>query len=734
MRTLSFALLIATIATFSAAQAQVIDFEDRPVGARISAEYSARGVIFFNAYLDSDPHAHSGTKVLRRVSPAEEVFEPGPFLMRFTGQMSRVAFFSGNETGVTGAGTLKVFDANNALLAQDGPKPVPSNAFTAFFEARVPSRRIARAEFHIAGSAHVSIDDLVVEGTAEPLPTTPPVVAITSPTEGAVLAEGTILLRGTVAGPSLLEPITLRIRRGLPPDSTAPPSENAINLGGTGTTRTFSLNYQALVGPYTVMAIAKNTGNLEGTATVDFTVLPAAISTRFDRSGGAAVFGPLRFGAHDGDCVMAVYQNGLIAAAINQTFIVTGPIFTKWMATREQGGFVSIVGCPTAEEREALAGARAQDFRRGRIYATATATAYVPGVFRDAIDTLGGEATTGVAIADPTSSTGAMQTWLFQRFARLDLPGVEASTLEIRGSPPLLYVERVGEGLDGVGLTPNGNSATVYRTFPCEGGNLGPCGVKKPEYDRQLRERCNGTYPFTSSTEWQGLTGIYVHTPVVGWVHSSRLACKDNPATHDHPTTNNSPRCSVADITPSDWNVSVRPMAGFGSRTTTEQTYMEIEFEAYYAGSFFAEEGWPIAGDLVFTSGRWILDCAVAHGVKAEIHPPYLMSHSRMRKRPDGLLETLTEIWVTGHYPGSAIDVDIWPPPRPSPNAFLTLTKPTDATAALGVTVALTTSFSGARVRFTAPFRNVLIAESGKMDWMTGRGYEGEWTVGWSLR
>src|SRR5262249_31152257 len=77
MRAVSFALLIATIATFSAAQARVrvIDFEDRPVGARIDADYSARGVIFFNAYLDSDPHAHSGTKVLRRISPSEEVFE-----------------------------------------------------------------------------------------------------------------------------------------------------------------------------------------------------------------------------------------------------------------------------------------------------------------------------------------------------------------------------------------------------------------------------------------------------------------------------------------------------------------------------------------------------------------------------------------------------------------------------------------------------------------------------------
>src|SRR5262245_26158489 len=272
MRTLSFALLIATIATFSSAQAQVIDFGDHPVGARINPDDSARGVSLLTAYLDSHPHAHSVTKVRRRISPGEEAFEAAPLLMRFTGPMRRVAFFAGNITGVTGAGTLKVFDANNALLAQDGPKPVPNNAFTAFFEARVPSRRIARAEFHIAGSAHVSIDDLVLEGTPGPLPTTPPVVAITSPTGGAVLAEGTILLQGTVTGPSLLEPITLRIWRGLPSDSTAPPSENEINLGGTGTTRTFSLNYPAIAGPYTMMAIAKNEGNLEGTATVHFTV------------------------------------------------------------------------------------------------------------------------------------------------------------------------------------------------------------------------------------------------------------------------------------------------------------------------------------------------------------------------------------------------------------------------------------------------------------------------------
>lgn len=725
-------VLIAAVTALASVQPPVIDFEDRPVGSIITADYSSRGVIFDRAHVDTVPNPHSGTRVLRAVSPSEEVFTAVPLRMTFTGPMARVALFAGNLPGATGAGTLMAFDANNALVAQDGPKPVPNNAVTASFEVRSPKPRIVRAEFHIAGSAHFVIDDLVVEGTAGTLPTSPPAVAIVNPLDGAVLDEGSVDLRGTVTGPSILQPITLRVQRGLPGDSTAPPSNNDVSLSGSGENRTFSLPYNALIGPYTVTALARNSANLEGTASVRFSVVPSAIRARFAASGGAGVFGALRFGARDGDCVLAVYENGLIAAPPNATFVVTGRIFTKWMATREQGGFVSRVGCPTAEEREALAGARAQDFRRGRIYATATAAAYVPAVFRDAIEALGGEATTGVAVTDPTSSSGAMQTWLFQRFARLDLPGVEPSTLEIRGSPAVLYVERVGDGIDGVGLTPNGNTPTVYRTFPCS-GTQGPCTVAKPEYDRPIVTSCNGMYPLGSPTEWQSLTGKYVHTPVTGWVHSSRLSCTDNPLTHDYTMTNNSDRCSLTDVFPSDWNVGIRPLAGFGSRTTPDQTYMEIEFEAYYGRYFFAGWGWPVAGDLVVTNGRWIMDCGHSP-VKAEIHPPYLMSHSRMRRRPDGRLETLAEIWVTGHYPGAEMIVDLWPPPRPSPDAFLTITKPVDAGAATGLTLSMTTSYSGARIRFTAPFREVPIDESGKMHWMTGRGYEGEWTVGWTIK
>lgn len=745
MHKIFLAVIAAAITGFAAlvpsrASAQVINFEDLPPGTAVKAQYGARGVIFpGDAHIATDPHAHSGTRVLRSIAETAEVFTASPLVMTFTSPQRRVAFFAGNFPGGTGRGTLKAFGANNAVLAQDGPKPVPANAFTASFQVTTPQASIVRAEFQIEGGALELIDDLVVEGTTTTPPNTPPLVGITSPTEGAVMNEGTVPFRGTVTGPSLLDTVTLRVTRGLPGDSTAPPSDNVVNLLGSGNARTFLLDYGALTGPYTLTAIATNTANLQGTRTVHFTVLPDAIRARYNSSGGAGMFGVLRFGGSESGCVIAVYDKGLIAAVNNQTFIVTGAIFQKWMAVRGQGESLGRLGCPTAEERDALGGSRAQDFRHGRIYAVAGSTAYVPEVFRDAIETLGGEETTGVPTTDPTDSTGAMQTWLFQRFARLDhpSPSIEPSTLEIRGNPAVLYVERVGEAVETSGATLYPRTATVYRTFPCD-GILGPCHVEKPTSPPSISHanaltRCPGTYDAIDYTkEWQWLSGgDHGQTPLRGWVNSSRLSCTDNPLTHDYTMTNNGSNCKITDVFPSDWQIYVRPLAPFGNLTTEDQTYLEMEFEAYYAGYFFAGWGWPIAGDLIFTNGRWIMDCG-HEPYKAEIHPPYLWSSMSTRKRADGSLETVAEIWVNGYFPGDPVDVDIWPPPRPSPDAFLTVTRPVDAGAAYGVTVALTSSYAGARARFSASHREVEVEGSGKMNWATGRGYEGEWTVYWS--
>ena len=737
------ASLAALVLVPSRAAAQAIDFENLPPGTAVQAQYGARGVIFpGTAYVATDPHAHSGTRVLRSISETAEVFTIFPLVMTFTSPQKRVAFFAGNFPGGTGRGTLKAFGANNALLGQDGPKAVPANAFTAFFEVKTPQPAIVRAEFQIEGGALELIDDLEIGGTTVAPPTSPPLVGITSPTEGAMFNEGTVAFRGTVTGPSLLGTATLRVTRGLPGDSTAPPSNHDVTLQGTGDNRTFSLDYGALTGPYTLTALATNTGNLQGTKTVHFTVLPDAIRTRYDSSGGAGTFGNLKFGSSESGCVIAVYEKGLIAAVGNDTFITTGAIFQKWMSVREQGQSLGRLGCPTAEERDALGGTRAQDFRHGRIYNQGGTTAYVPEVFRDAIETLGGEATTGVALTDPTDSTGAMQTWLFQRFARLDHPGIEPSTLEIRGGDPnqQLFVERVGEAVETAGTTIQQRTATVYRTFPCH-GNLGPCDVAMPTSPPPMTRadadtHCPGTYDAIDYyVEWSWLSGgDHGQTPLRGWVHSSQLSCTDNPLTHDYTYTNNSDRCKITDVFPSDWQVYVRPLAPFGL-TTADQTYLEMEVEAYYLGYFFAGWGWPLEGDLIFTNGRWIMDCGHHDpGYKAEIHPPYLWSDMSMRKRADGSLETVALIWVNGYFPGDPVDVEIWPPPRPSPDAFLTVTRPVDAGAALGLTVKLTSSFAGAIANFSAPHREVDVERSGKMNWATGRGYEGEWTVYWSQR
>jgi hypothetical protein len=140
-----------------------------------------------------------------------------------------------------------------------------------------------------------------------------------------------------------------------------------------------------------------------------------------------------------------------------------------------------------------------------------------------------------------------------------------------------------------------------------------------------------------------------------------------------------------------------------------------------------------VSGDLVHTNGRWIIECGHPE-FKAEIHPPFMMTHVRTGKRPGGEPETVAEIWVNGYFPGEPIDIDLWAPPRPSPDAFLLVSKPVDAQAALGLSIATTISAPGAHVKFTAPHREVEVEDSGMMKWQAGRGYYGEWKLSWSRR
>ena len=107
----------------------------------------------------------------------------------------------------------------------------------------------------------------------------------------------------------------------------------------------------------------------------------------------------------------------------------------------------------------------------------------MPAVFVDALKKRGDEQSNGVPIADPSDSIGPMQTWLFQQFARpgqTELP----TTLEIRGTPPTLSMERQGGTWYLPALDPTDadralqrSPATLWESFSC-GGNLGPCTVE----------------------------------------------------------------------------------------------------------------------------------------------------------------------------------------------------------------------------------------------------------------
>ena len=479
------ALAAMSLGEFATAAPTLLDFEDITAPATINAQYAPRGAIFQDAYLDTDPNAHSGTRVLRTVAPGSEIFHEVPLVIRFTSPQARVKMFASNPAATVN-GTLTAFDTNGAVVATDGPKAVAHDVFTTMFEVKVTTPSISRVELQVQDSAYQAIDDLEFDGEPPaPVPTEPPVVQIISPANGVDLDVDTLDINGTVTGDGLLSPVAATFAYKLPPESTAPPLNLVFDLTGSGTTRQFQLpgGFTGVpMGPITITAKAQNTGNLTGTATNTFNNLPAAIRDRFNTEGGAATFGAFGFGLLRGGCKIAVYEKGAISVNGGVTFVVRGQIFLKWLSLKgpfnsENGYF----GCPLGEERDTdvIGGARVQDFERGRIYGSLLGTApphtaYVPAVFVEALNKRGGELVNGLPRGDPTDSIGASKTWLFQRFFRPDRTDQLPSTLEIRGTPPILWMERQGGAWFLPALEPsdadkalNKTTATLWESFPC---------------------------------------------------------------------------------------------------------------------------------------------------------------------------------------------------------------------------------------------------------------------------
>jgi hypothetical protein len=751
----------------------LLDFEDLAPGTTVKAQYGSRGVLFNDQYIDTAPAVHSGTRLLRSINPAIEIFELIPITMRFTSSQARVKLFA--TTSLANNGTLTAFDATDNVVAQDGPKPVGVDTFTMFEvidEDATPS--ITRVELRIENTIQFAIDDLEFEGEPPPEPPKKPVVKITAPLDGAELDVTTIDIVGTVKGRGLLSPVKLIMEYGRPPESTAPPFTSDLPLTGTGNTRQFSLPNFSIVpfGPVTVTVTATNSGGLIGTAAVTFNNLPTAIRDLFAAEGGNASFGVFRFGLFMEGCKIAIYELGAISFDGTVTRVIRGEILTKWLSLRgpfEPDG----IGCPLADARSGPGGSRVQDFEKGRIYSHAViGTFFVPGVLVDAIEKRGGEAATGIPIMDTTSSSGVMETWLFQRFTRPERPDDEPSTLEIRGNPPVLWMERQGGDLS----YEEEFSAALWESFPCA-GPLGPCTVDPPEPTpdpiSDAGERfCSGIfhrYPL-GAMEWSPILGHHISTPLFGVAVKSHLASIDSPWSHDFQYT-----CDIINEPenfefgcPSDWNVAIQPIGpqrGIAPHTSilAENTYVELEYEHpvyWHAGIFFNDPllG-PEVGDLFFAAGRWIIDCGHTP-YRTELHPVFMFAKMKMAHF-EGHLATRADVWVNGWYPGDPIEFDIFPPPRPSPDAILVLSKPVDAEAAFDVNVEFNlasapdslgkfnlapSAVNHVHVKFTASHRecevkeegdpfppeDILLKRTGEMLIEAGRGYEGKWFLYWS--
>ncbi len=487
--------------------------------------------------------AHSGTQVLLSADPALE-FDPGPLVIEFTGDQQHVHLFASPPFSRTPIpGTLRAFDANGALVAQDGPKPVDPRGFTTAFEVRTAAAVIRRVELQMGTSDFEAIDDLLFEGEVPPPLPPPPVVQILSPFDNMDLDAPTVNITGTVTGETLLPSVTLTSQYLLPPGSTIPPFRTAIPLSGSGTQRTFALSLKAAFGPQVLTVEAQNTGGT-GSATVHFTYLPGPIRERFQSTGGTATFGNFQYGGGGGSCQIAVYERGAIALADTTTYVILGDIFSKWVSLQDPQNpntVTGLLGCPVSEGRGALANSRSQDFLNGRIYAgLPTGVHYVPAPFVQAIDILGGEVSTGLPMADPNTSV-ASDTWLFQQFARPGQPGLPC-TLEIKGNPPVLYVERQGGDLSelsdiGASLAPD--SPTLWLSFSCS-RNHGPCSISIPPVGAPIENAgsryCDGTTfkgPLPGPPEWRAVLGDdHIQVPMLGIVRNTELSSQDYPFTH----------------------------------------------------------------------------------------------------------------------------------------------------------------------------------------------------------
>ena len=190
----------------------------------------------------------------------------------------------------------------------------------------------------------------------------------------------------------------------------------------------------------------------------------------------------------------------------------------------------------------------------------------------------------------------------------------------------------------------------------------------------------------------------------------------------------------------SDWNFHIIPFRSFNHLMAGNPVSMEIEIESCDVYPFVNRDDRGQPGDLFVAIGRWIIDCGHSPPLSvrsSEIHPPAILANVHTEADNSGKPATVATLFVNGYYTsGETTGIDIFPPPRPAPNAIMTIKKPVDALAAADLQVNWLTDpdwSSFVRVNFSAQTVAPSVFYGGRMDPMAGRRYYGPWTVGWAI-
>ena len=741
-RLIALLIFVFTVTANDSFSQTVVSFNEYNDGKKLFNELGSKGIVFpYKAYVIKSTDFPNSCVISDELG---NEFDPGPLEIEFLSPQLTVSLLGSTFHKGTKSATLKAFDETGTQIAIDTKTFTGGVYPSVLFEvkatkqtATTKQKLIKRIQFESGASEFEVIDNLTFNGGASGgLAATSLKVKLTTPTANAIPnVYDRIVIEGQVKGLNVTPSVLYKIKYNKDPsDKTKNSRFSYITLVKlSNEVSNFNSSYSGLPpGPITITVIAENyAGKKDSASAIVLNIHPEIIRRlESESSQNASAF---KWGKKYSSGEFNLFNGvAIFRKADARTLVMKGKILDKWLLAFDNTGN-SILGPPTAEMITLADGVLKQDFENGRIYSTATGSYFIPNVFSEAVDKLGGESVNGYPLSDPLYLTGSVSndyTFLFQQFKRSDQAGkpkqAVPSTFEIKGVVPKLYIYRVGGDLSGLtDVQPDRDEliATLVDRFDCSGIN-GPCSIvtsseetPRLPYERAKRLCGNknweeiinkkienaglgdlvyltGLVSFELPPSWVPVSPDRQIRSISGFVKESRLTKVDNPFNHDIDACSCEPcvdkgilgeySISLGDLSkivaryandqtfricPMDWNIIMIPSKADNYLINEEQTTLEIEYEHVRGMAYWTTYDDPHPGDLIFLSGRWVVDCAHA-GYHTEIHPPSIMAVSQTVKHVEKT-STSCAVWVNSYYDGEKTSFDIFPPPRPNSNSII---------------------------------------------------------------